>query len=164
MYTTCIDKVHVHFDNIIVIGDLNYDLFKPNKSQPLHTICDIFDFINLIKTPTCFMKDAHSSLLDVILINRPSILYNTTHFTCGICDWHNVISMTSNFNYCPLIWHFCSQSSTTKLEKNQERALRLIYNDYSSTHLLKTANTEHLQVKRIKEMACELFKFLKIIF
>ena len=66
-FTTCIDKVHVHFDNIIVIGDLNYDLLKPDKCQPLHTVCDIFDFTNLIKTPTCFTKDAHPSLLDVIL-------------------------------------------------------------------------------------------------
>ena len=39
----------------------------------------------------------------------------------------------SNFNYCPLSWHFCSQASTNKLEKNQERALRFIYNDRSST-------------------------------
>ena len=54
--------------------------------------------------------------------------------------------ITSNFNYCPLIWQLCSQSSTNKLEKQSgERALRFIYNDYSSTHhdLLKTANTEH---------------------
>ena len=60
--------------------------------------------------------------------------------------------ITSNFNYCPLIWHFYSQSSTKKLEKIQERALRFIYNDYSSTHhdLLKTANTEHLHVKKDK--------------
>ena len=73
--------------------------------------------------------------------------------------------ITSNFNYCPLIWHFCSQSSTKKLEKIQERALRFIYNDYSSTHhdLLKTANTEHLHVKRIKEMACEVFKIVNNI-
>ena len=73
--------------------------------------------------------------------------------------------ITSNFNYCPLIWHFCSQSSTKKLEKNQERALRFIYNDHSSTHhdLLKTANTEHLHVKRIKEVACEVFKIVNNI-
>ena len=73
--------------------------------------------------------------------------------------------ITSNFNYCPLIWHFCSQSSTKKLETIQERALRFIYNDYSSTHhdLLKTANTEHLHVKRIKEMACEVFKIVNNI-
>ena len=73
--------------------------------------------------------------------------------------------ITSNFNYCPLIWHFCSQSRNKKLETNQERVLRFIYNDYSSTHhdLLKTANTEHLRVKRIKEMACEVFKIVNNI-
>ena len=38
------------------------------------------------------MKDAHPSLLDVILTNRPSLLFNTTNFTCGISDWHNMIS------------------------------------------------------------------------
>ena len=58
----------------------------------------------------------------------------------------------SNFNYCPLIWHFCSQTNTKKLEKIQERALRFIYNNYSSTHndLLKTAGTQYLHVKRLK--------------
>ena len=29
--------------------------------------------------------------------------------------------ITSNFNYCPLIWHFCSQSSINKLEKKFRR-------------------------------------------
>ena len=38
------------------------------------------------------MKDAHPSILDVILTNRPSLLFNITHFTCGISDWHNMIS------------------------------------------------------------------------
>ena len=73
-FTMCIDKVHVDLDNIIVIGDLNYDLVKPDKFQPLHTVCDIFDFTNLIFT------------------NRPSLLFNITNFTCGISDWHNMIS------------------------------------------------------------------------
>jgi hypothetical protein len=35
----------------------------------------------------------------------------------------------SNFNYCPLVWHFCGEGNTKKLEKIQERALRFIYND-----------------------------------
>ena len=33
----------------------------------------------------------------------------------------------SNFNYCPLIWHFCSQTSTIKLEKIKERTCSQIY-------------------------------------
>ena len=32
-FTLCMDKLHVHFDNIIVIGDLNYDLTVPTKSK-----------------------------------------------------------------------------------------------------------------------------------
>jgi histidinol phosphatase-like PHP family hydrolase len=35
----------------------------------------------------------------------------------------------SNFNYCPLTWHFCSEANTAKIEKLQERALRSIYSD-----------------------------------
>ena len=40
----------------------------------------------------------------------------------------------SNFNYCPLVWHFCSKASTDKLEKLQYRALRLVFNDFTSSH------------------------------
>jgi hypothetical protein len=36
----------------------------------------------------------------------------------------------SNFNYCSVTWHFCSEKNTKKMEKIQERALRFIYNDY----------------------------------
>ena len=42
-FTAAIDRVHVYFDNIMVIGDLNYDVNVPQKSQPLQSICDIFD-------------------------------------------------------------------------------------------------------------------------
>ena len=34
--------------------------------------------------------------------------------------------VSSNFNYYPLIWHFCSQCNTNKLEKVQERTLRFL--------------------------------------
>ena len=70
--------------------------------------------------------------------------------------------IASNFSYCPLDWHFCSVSSTNKLEKVQERALRFINNDYSSpiNDLLKSTNTQPLHVRRLKQMACEVFKIV----
>ena len=40
----------------------------------------------------------------------------------------------SNFSYCPLVWHFCSKSSTDKMEKLQYRALRLVYSDFISSY------------------------------
>ena len=40
----------------------------------------------------------------------------------------------SNFNNCPLAWHFCSKSNSKKLEKIQERALRFVYDDFKLTY------------------------------
>ena len=40
----------------------------------------------------------------------------------------------SNFNYCPLVWHFCSCKSSQKIENIQLRCLRIIYNDHSSDY------------------------------
>ena len=40
----------------------------------------------------------------------------------------------SNFNYCPLVWHFSSEKSVKKIEKIHERALRFLYNDSTSSY------------------------------
>ena len=40
----------------------------------------------------------------------------------------------SNFNYCPLVWHFSSEKSTKKIEKIHERALRFLYGDHTSLY------------------------------
>jgi len=34
-------------------------------------------------------------------------------------------SILSNFNYCPVTWHFCSKQNAKKMEKSQDRALIL---------------------------------------
>ena len=33
----------------------------------------------------------------------------------------------SNFNYCPLVWHFCSCKSSQKIKKIEILCLRIIY-------------------------------------
>ena len=73
--------------------------------------------------------------------------------------------IVSNFNYCPLAWHFCSASSTNKIEKFQERALRFINNDFTSSlqALLTSTNTLPLHVRRMKQMASEVYKIVNDI-
>lgn len=68
----------------------------------------------------------------------------------------------SNFNYCPLTWHFCGEVNTKKIEKIQERALRFIYNDHVSTYdsLLLKSKLPSLKVRRMRTMALEVFKIL----
>ena len=70
----------------------------------------------------------------------------------------------SNLNYCPLTWHFCEEVNTKKIEKIQEKALRFIYNDYSSNYemLLSKSKLPSLKVRRLRTIALEAFKILNI--
>ena len=66
----------------------------------------------------------------------------------------------SNFNYCPLVWHFCSKTNLMKLERIQERALRFVYRDYVSEYrmLLERSKLETLHLSRLRTMATEIYK------
>ena len=39
----------------------------------------------------------------------------------------------SHFNYCPLLWMYCSRKSRKLIENIHERALRVAYNDFESS-------------------------------
>ena len=60
----------------------------------------------------------------------------------------------SNFNYCPLVWHHCLIGDARKIEKIQERGLRFVYNDWTSSYgsLLSKANRHLLFVDRLKNL------------
>ena len=68
----------------------------------------------------------------------------------------------SNFNYCPLVWHFCGNKNTDKLEKIQKRGLRFVFNDYDSDYeyLLGRAGLDSLYLSRLKVLASEVYKTL----
>jgi hypothetical protein len=51
----------------------------------------------------------------------------------------------SNFNFCPLAWHFCTDKNSKKIEKVQERALRFVYEDYNKLSPSCLHNLVHLQ-------------------
>ena len=66
----------------------------------------------------------------------------------------------SNFDFCPLVWNFCGKVNSGKIEKVQERALRIIHQDYDATYsdLLQAANAPSLTVRRIRMLLYETFK------
>ena len=41
--------------------------------------------------------------------------------------------ITAQVNYCPLIWMCRSRTLNNKINRIQERALRIVYNDHNST-------------------------------
>ena len=68
----------------------------------------------------------------------------------------------SNFNYCLLVWHFCEYMNNAKLEKIQERALRILFDDYTSsyTDMLEKAGTATLLIQRLRLITLTVFKSL----
>ena len=80
----------------------------------------------------------------------------------------------SQFNYCPLIWMYCQRQSNNVINRIHERALRIAYNDYTSsfTTLLEKDNAMSIHERNIQALALEIFKtnndlnpsFMKSIF
>ena len=71
----------------------------------------------------------------------------------------------SNFTYCPLVWHFCGKINNSKIEKIQERALKIVYNDYTSDYkelVDRFGTTTMLQSRHIC-ILLEVFKSKKEI-
>ena len=68
--------------------------------------------------------------------------------------------LTSNFSYCNMVWHFCSNRSMYKFEKVQQQALRVVLNEYTSPYrvLLDTVSKPTLYVSRLKSIAIEAYK------
>ena len=66
----------------------------------------------------------------------------------------------SHFNYCPLIWMFCSRTSNNRINRLHERSLRVLYmdedNDFSS--LLKMNRDITIHHRNIQVLILEVFK------
>ena len=64
----------------------------------------------------------------------------------------------SNSNYCPLVWYCCCAALSQKIEKTQEHALRLLYNDNYSNYksLLLKAERPTMEVSSMKKLAIEV--------
>ena len=71
--------------------------------------------------------------------------------------------INSNFNYCPIVWHFCGKTNGDKIEKIQERALRIIFRNYDSRYpeLLRGARAYTMLDKRLRSRLLHVFKPLK---
>ena len=69
----------------------------------------------------------------------------------------------SNFSYCPVAWLFCGRKNSNKLEKLQERAIRIVFDDFSSSYelLCERANTLPLSCYRLRFLDIEMYKCIK---
>ena len=68
--------------------------------------------------------------------------------------------ISSQFNYCPLIWMFHNRALNNKINKIHERALRLVYKNDSATfqELLEMDGAVTIHHKNLQRLAIEMFK------
>ena len=83
---------------------------------------------------------------------------------CNVLDQSSKMLLYNSFiecyfSYCSVLWHFCSNSNTYKVEKIQKRALKFITNDFTSEYnvLLEKCKKSPLYIVRTR-------KFLEVVF
>ena len=68
--------------------------------------------------------------------------------------------ISSQFEYCPLVWFFCCQKTNNCLNRIQERALRIVFKDYDSTfaQLLEKDSSVSIHIRNLQFLATKIFK------
>ena len=72
----------------------------------------------------------------------------------------------SQFNYCPLIWMFHSQTTKKKTNRLHERAFRIACSDFKSSFegLLVKDYSFSIHERNIQNLSAEIYKFLNGLF
>ena len=103
---------------------------------------------------------------DYLFSNAPCFEH-VMHYP-GLVDYQSRKAMytsfvASNFNYCPLVWFFTSRESINKIDKIQERALRFVLKDHTSSYndLLLRSGFDSFRIYAVKSLMTELFKILE---
>ena len=78
-----IDFYSSKYDNFVVLGDLNTEIF-------VEQFCASYNLKSLIKEPTCFKSVDNPSCIDLILTNHPKCFQNYGVYETGISDFHKL--------------------------------------------------------------------------
>ena len=71
----------------------------------------------------------------------------------------------SQFNYCPLVWMFCSRQSNNLINKVHERGLRLTYRDETKDfqQILREQNEITIHQRNLQVLMTEVYKIMNCI-
>ena len=69
---------------------------------------------------------------------------------------------TSQFSYCPLVWMCHSSTNNNKINRLDERSLRIVYNDKQSSfnELLEKDGSVSIHMRNIQILATEMYKLI----
>ena len=73
------------------------------------------------------------------------------------------VFILSQFNYCPLVWMLCVRTLNNKVNRIQERALRITYKDMTSDYdtMLLRDNAVPIHIRNLQLLMTEVYKTIK---
>ena len=68
--------------------------------------------------------------------------------------------VNNQFNYCAIVWMFCSRKSKLRLENIHKRTLRVVYNEYEKNYKDLLADHDEISIyqKYLQFLATKVFK------
>ena len=68
--------------------------------------------------------------------------------------------VNSQFNYCAIVWMFCSRKSKLRLKNIHKKTLRVVHNEYEKNYkdLLADHDEINIHQKHLHFLATEVFK------
>ena len=137
-----------------------------------------FDNQSIIVNDICLMNQTNVKLLGVYIDSKFDFNVHVSEICRKAGYKLNVLSRLSRnldvkakllllhsfilsfFNYCAVAWHFCNVDSTRKIEKIQERALRFIYKDFTSSYesLREESQIPLAYIQRMRQIIIEVYK------
>ena len=139
---------------------MNYDTAHNKLLNASEILLDWFQSNNLKGNPTKFqlivkllgvqidhflLFTEHISQLCIKAGRKINVL---SRLCCSLTTEAKLLLMQafilSHFNYCSIIWHYCSMRDLRKIGKLQYKALKYVYNDFKSSSTdLKKGPTVH---------------------
>ena len=180
--STDIDSVisELEYDSDILLDWVSNNGLKANPNK-FHLILNDHDDKHFIKIENRKIYNSTSEkLLGIKIDNKLSFNEHVTelcrkasqklHALSRISRFMNISQrkvimkafIHSQFGYCPLVWMFHSRKLNNRINKIQERSLRIVYNDQTSTfrQLLRKDNSFTIHERNIQILGIELYKIL----
>ena len=91
---------------------------------------------------------AFRRLRKFISLNKAKLIYNAF--------------ILSTFNYCPILWMFCTKSLNALINRTHKKALRVLYknNEFDLSELINLDSSTTIHVKNLRLLMCEVYKTL----
>ena len=178
----CSKNVDLTLEKLKEVGKVLFERFSNNFLKTNADKCRLIlsmDEPCSIKIDNEVIKNSNNKkLLGINLNNRLGFnthvtnicnrVSNKLHALARISQFMNIYKrrmtmkafIASEFGYCPLVWMFHSRKLNSRVNKLDERALRIVYRDYASsfTELLEKHNSTTTHNRNIQLLATELFK------